>query len=97
MLDYVEIMTNCEFTTRFFPDAMLETVRSTSLTLFMGNVYCLMDGPVKHLWMKDSQIKDELNILRKQVQKVAVETCLTLLEVTIVRSINVHSAHFAVV
>lgn len=91
MLDYVEIMTNADFTTTFFPESMLETVRSTSLTLFMANVYCLMAGPVKKIWMKDSQIKDELNILRKQVMKVAVDTCLTLIDITIIRSINVHS------
>jgi len=54
MLDYVEIMSNVEYTTVFFPEAMLETVRSTSLPLFMANVYCLMAGPVKTLWMKDS-------------------------------------------
>ena len=95
MLDYVEIMSNVEFTTTFFPEAMLETVRSTSLPLFMANVYCLMAGPVKELWMKDSQIKEELNFLRKQVQKVAVETCLTIIDVAIIKGINVHAPHYA--
>ena len=56
MLDIVEIMTNVELTTTFFPEAMLETVRGTSLPLFMANVYCLMAGPVKTLWMEDSYI-----------------------------------------
>ena len=56
LLDFVEIMSNVEFTTTFFPEAMLETVRSTSLPLFMANVYCLMAGPVKELWIKESQI-----------------------------------------
>jgi len=65
MLDFVEIMTNVELTTTFFPESMLETVRSTSLPLFMANVYCLMAGPVKALWMRESHIKAELNTLRK--------------------------------
>ena len=65
LLDIVEIMSNVELTTTFFPESLLETVRSTSLPLFMANVYCLMAGPVKNLWMKESFIKDELNSLRK--------------------------------
>ena len=97
MLDIVEIMSNVELTTTFFPESMLETVRSTSLPLFMANVYCLMAGPVKNLWMKDSHIRDELNTLRKQVQKVAIDTCLTIIDVAIIRHINQHSQHFAVV
>jgi len=97
MLDYVDIMSNVEFTTTFFPEAMLETVRNTSLPLFMANVYCLMVGPVKSLWMKDSQIRAELNVLRKQVQKVAVDTCLTLIDIAIIRCINQHSQFYAVV
>ena len=63
----------------------------------MANVYCLMAGPVKTLWMKDSYIKEELNMLRKQVQKVAIDTCLTIIDVAIVRGINVHGEHYAVV
>ena len=90
-------MSNVAFTTTFFPEAMLETVRSTSLPLFMANVYCLMAGPVKTLWRRDSQIRTELNALRKQVQKVAVDTCLTLIDVAIVRGINLHAPHFAIV
>jgi len=65
MFDFVEIMANVELTTTFFPESMLETVRSTSLPLFMANVYCLMAGPVKTLWMRESHIKAELNTLRK--------------------------------
>ena len=97
LLDFVEIMANVEYTTIFFPEAMLETVRSTSLPLFMANVYCLMAGPVKNLWIKDSLIGDELNALRHQVQKVAVDTCLTLVDVAIIRSIGAHSQMYAVV
>ena len=67
LLDFVEIMANVEYTTIFFPETMLETVRSTSLPLFMANVYCLMAGPVKNLWIKDSLIGLELNALRHQV------------------------------
>ena len=47
MLDLIEIMSNVELTTTYFPDNMLETVRNTSLPLFMANVYSLMIGPVK--------------------------------------------------
>ena len=54
MLDLIEIMANVELTTNYFPDNMLETVRNTSLPLFMANVYCLMIGPVKMMWLKDS-------------------------------------------
>jgi hypothetical protein len=31
------------------------------------------------------------------VQKVSIDTCLTLIDVAIVRGINVHSLHYAVV
>ena len=65
LLDFVEIMSNVEYTTIFFPDSMLETIRSTSLPLFMANVYCIMTGPAKKLWLKDSHIANELNTLRK--------------------------------
>ena len=65
MLDFVEIMSNVDLTTVFFPESMLETLRNTSLPLFMANVFCLMAGPVKKLWMRDSLIKSELNTLRK--------------------------------
>ena len=65
MLDLVEIMANVELTTTYFPDDMLKTVRNTSLALFMANVYCLMIGPVKTLWLKDSTIKEELNAIRR--------------------------------
>ena len=65
MLDFIEIMYNVELTTRFFPDSLLETVRSTSLHLFMANVYCLMSSTVKTQWMKESKIKRELNKIRK--------------------------------
>jgi len=51
-----EILTNIELTTTYFPDSMLETVRNTTLPLFMGNVYSLMIGPVKRLWLLRSHI-----------------------------------------
>ena len=47
MLDLIEIMSNVENMTMYFPDNMLEAVRNTSLTMFMANVYSLMIGPVK--------------------------------------------------
>ena len=57
LLDFVEIMTNLELTTTFFPASMLDTVRNTALPLFMANVYCLMRGYVKKEWLRESQIK----------------------------------------
>jgi len=56
LLDMSEILTNIELTTSYFPESMLETVRNTTLPLFMGNVYCLMIGPVKKLWIEKSHI-----------------------------------------
>ena len=47
MLDMIEIMSNVELTTLYFPEFMLEAVRNTSLAMFMANVYSLMIGPVK--------------------------------------------------
>ena len=61
MLDLIEIMANVEYTTTFFPDNMLETVRNTALPAFMANVYCLMVGPVKQEWLKESTIKKQLD------------------------------------
>jgi hypothetical protein len=97
MLDFAEIMTNLELITSFFPEAMLETVRNTSLPLFCGNVFCLMVGPVKNLWLKDSLMKGELELIRKQVKKLAVQSCLTIIDVSIARCIGKHSISFAVV
>jgi hypothetical protein len=65
MLDLIEIMINIEHTTNFFPDAMLETVRTTSLPIYLANVYALMINTVKTEWMKDSLIGKELNTIRK--------------------------------
>ena len=65
MLDYAEIMTNLELTCEFFPESMLETVRNTSLPLFCANIFCLMTGNVKKLWLKDSLIKEELEAIRR--------------------------------
>lgn len=54
LLDLSEILTNIELTTTYFPDSMLETVRNTTLPLFMGNVFSLMTGPAKTHWLKSS-------------------------------------------
>jgi len=54
LLDLSEIMTNLDLTTTYFPEEMLETVRNTQLPLFLGNIYSLMTGPVKKLWLAKS-------------------------------------------
>ena len=54
LLNFAEILIHLELSTRYFPESMLETVRNTSLPLFMGNVYSLMIGPVKKIWLKKS-------------------------------------------
>lgn len=97
MLDFAEIMTNLELTTEFFPESMLETVRNTSLPLFCANVFCLMVGAVKNLWLKDSLIKEELEVIRKQVKRIAVKTCLIIVDISIVKCIGKHSISYAVV
>ena len=97
MLDYAEIMSYLELTTEFFPESMLETVRNTSLPLFCANVFCLMDGSVKQQWLKDSLIKDELEAIRKQVKRLAVKTCLIIVDVSIIKCIGKHSSSYAVV
>lgn len=63
LLDMIEIMANVELTTNYFPDTLIDNIRNTSLPLYMANVYCLMVGPVKTLWLKDSQIKYELEAI----------------------------------
>lgn len=97
LLDMSEILTNIELTTRYFPDLVLESVRNTALPLFMGNVYALMIGPVKNLWLKDSIIKDELNILRQSLKKTAIESCITILDVALVKCIGVFTKNAALV
>jgi hypothetical protein len=42
LLDLSELLTNIELTTTYFPDSVLESVRNTTLALFMGNVWSLM-------------------------------------------------------
>ena len=64
MLDLSELMTQIELTTTYFPESMIETVRNTTLPLFMGNVYSLMIGPVKSLWLPKSLIRNELETIR---------------------------------
>ena len=97
LLDLSEILINIDLTTTYFPDSMLETVRNTSLPLFMGNVYSLMIGPVKKIWLKKSHNEHELEIIRKSLKKLAIESCLTILNVTLVKCIGVHTKNFAVV
>lgn len=63
----------------------------------MGNVYSLMVGPVKNLWLKKSNNSLELDIIRKSLKKLAIESCITILDVTIVKCVGVHSKNFAVV
>jgi hypothetical protein len=72
LLNLVEILTNLELTTRYFPESMLETVRNTSLPLFMGNVFSLMIGPVKKIWLGKSKNFRELDIIRKSLKKLAI-------------------------
>lgn len=64
LLDLSELMTQIELTTTYFPESMIETVRNTTLPLFMGNVYSLMIGPVKSLWLPKSLIRNELETIR---------------------------------
>jgi hypothetical protein len=86
-----------EAITRYFPESMLETVRNTALPLFMGNVYSLMIGPVKHLWLKKTLIRKELEIIRKSLKKLAIESCITILDVAIIRHVGLHVKNYAVV
>jgi len=55
----------------------------------MANVVAIMEGPAKKLWLKDSLIHDELEILRKKLKGVAFEVCLTILDVAIIQHVNV--------
>ena len=86
-----------ESITRYFPESMLETIRSTSLPLFMGNVYSLMIGPVKRLWLGPSLIKHELEVIRKSLKKLAIESCVTILDVAVIRHVGLHVKNYAVV
>jgi hypothetical protein len=97
LLDFCEILTNMESITRYFPENMLETIRSTALPLFMGNVYSLMIGPVKHLWLKKTLIRHELEVIRKSLKKLSIESCVTILDVAIVKHVGVHVKNYAVV
>lgn len=92
-----EILTNIELTTTYFPDSMLETVRNTTLPLFMGNVYSLMIGPVKRLWLLRSHIEPELEVIRRSLKKLAIQSCITILDVAIVKCVGVHTKNYAVV
>lgn len=97
LLDLSEILTNIELTTTCFPESMLETVRNTTLPIFMANVYCLMVGPVKKLWLTESENKRELEVIRKSLKKLAIESCITIIDVTIIKCVNVFTKNFAVV
>jgi hypothetical protein len=96
LLNLCEILTSLDITTRYFPESLLETVRNTSLPVYMGNVYCLMIGPVKKLWLKNSNNFEELDVIRRSLKKLAIESCLTILEVAIVRHVGVHVKNYAV-
>lgn len=91
-----EILSNIDLITNYFPDTVLESVRNTSLPLFMANMYSLMIGPVKH-WLTESLIRDELEIMRKSLKKLAIESCITILDVAIVKCIGVFHKNFALV
>lgn len=97
LLDLSEIMTNLDLTTTYFPEEMLETVRNTQLPLLLGNVYSLMTGPVKHLWLAKSQIGQELETIRRTLKKLSIESCLKILDVAIIKCIGVHTKNYAVV
>jgi hypothetical protein len=75
---------------------MLETVRNTTLPIFMANVYSLMIGPGK-LWLKNSEHAKELEIIRKSLKTLALFSCITILDVTIVKCVGVHTKNYAVV
>ena len=97
LLDLSEIMTNLDLTTTYFPEEMLETVRNTQLPLLLGNVYSLMIGPVKKLWLVKSTIRQELDIIRLTLKKLSIESCLKILDAAIVKCIGVHTKNYAVV
>jgi hypothetical protein len=55
-----------------------------------------MIGPVKKLWLKNSNNFEELDVIRRSLKKLAIESCLTILEVAIVRHVGVHVKNYAV-
>ncbi len=63
----------------------------------MANVHCLMVGPVKKIWLENSENKKELEVIRKSLKKLAIESCIIILDVTIVKCVNVFTKNFAVV
>lgn len=97
LLDLCELLTNLEAITVFFPETMLETVRNTALPLFMSNVYSLMIGPVKTLWLPQVSNELELDTMRTSLKSLAIKTCTTILDVAIVRHVGVHVKNYAVV
>lgn len=97
MLDLCEIMTNLDLTTTYFPEEMLETVRNTQLPLLLANVYSLMVGPVKKLWLAKSSIKPELETIRLTLKKLATESCLKILDIALIKCIGAHTKNYAVV
>ena len=90
------MLTNVCLTTTYWPDVALESVRNTTLALFMGNVWCLMHTQVKK-WNSNSIIKQELEVIRKSLKKLAIESCITILDVAMVKCIGVFSKNFALV
>jgi hypothetical protein len=76
-------------TVTYFPEDMLDTLRSTILPLYMANVYCIMTGPAKKVWLKESGSKEQLESLRKSLKRLSLEVCITILDVAIVRHVGV--------
>ena len=63
----------------------------------MANVVAIMEGPAKKEWLYDSLIRDELEILRKKLKEVALEVCLTILDVAIIKHVNVWTTNNGIV
>jgi hypothetical protein len=62
----------------------------------LGNVYSLMIGQVKHLWLAKSAINEELETIRLTLKKLSIESCLKILDVAIIKCIGVHTKNYAV-
>ena len=56
-----------------------------------------MISPVKKLWLVKSTIRQELDIIRLTLKKLSIESCLKILDATIVKCIGVHTKNYAVV
>lgn len=96
LFDFSDLLQNIELMTTYFPPEVLETLRNTPLPLFMGNVYSLMLGPCKK-WLTNSLIKDELEIIRKSLKKLAVESCAVLLDVALCQCVGIFTKNHALI